>query len=88
MFLFNNKTILRSQQRFKSDLHNVYTIKFNMTALSSNDDKRIQTFDGVPTYLYGEPAVKVRESKMMVVRDLFVEKYVDCLFYGEIVLKR
>ena len=32
--------------------------------------------------------VKVCESEMMVVKDLFVEKYVDCLFYGEIVLKQ
>ena len=35
---------------------------------------------------YGRPAVKVCENEMMVVRDLFVKKYVDCPFYGEIVL--
>ena len=35
-----------------------------------------------------EHQLKVRESEMMVVRDLFVEKYVDCPFYGEIILKR
>ena len=28
------------------------------------------------------------KSEMMMVRDLFVEKYVDCPLYGEIVLKR
>ena len=27
--LFNDKTILKSQQRFKSDDHNVYTEKIN-----------------------------------------------------------
>ena len=86
--LFNNKIILKSQQRFKSDHHNIYTIEINKIALSSNDDKRLQTFDRVTTYPYGTPAVKVCESEMMVVRDLFVEKYADCPFYGEIVLKR
>ena len=40
---FNNKIILKSQQRFKSDLHNVYTEQINKIALSSNDDKRLQT---------------------------------------------
>ena len=59
-----------------------------LIALSSNDDKRLQTFDRVTTCPYGTPAVKVCESEMMVVRDLFVEKYVDCSFYSEIVLKR
>ena len=84
--LLNDKIILKSQQRFKSVYHEVYTVKINKIALSSNDNKRLQTFDRVTTY--GAPAVKVCESEMMVVRDLFVEKYVDCRFYGEIVLKR
>ena len=75
--LFNNKIILKSQQRFKSDHHNVYTIEINKTALSNNDDKRLQTSDRVTTFPYGTPAVKVCESEIMVVRDLFVEKYVD-----------
>ena len=57
-------------------------------ALSSDDDKRLQTFNRVTTYPNGMPAVKVCERKMMVVRDLFVKKYVDCPFYGEIVLKQ
>ena len=35
--LFNDKTILKSQQRFKSDCHNVYTEQINKIALSSND---------------------------------------------------
>ena len=37
--LFNNKTIYRLQQRFKSYNHDVYTEEVNKTALSSNDDK-------------------------------------------------
>ena len=57
--LFNNKTILKSQLRFKSDHHNVYTEEVNKIALSSNDDKRLQTFDRVTTYPYGTNAFKV-----------------------------
>ena len=63
--LFNNKTILKSQLRFKSDHHNVYTEEGNKIALNSNDDKRLQTFDRVATYPYGTNAFKVCESKML-----------------------
>ena len=37
--LLNNKIILKSQQRFKSDHHNVYTEQISKIALSSNDYK-------------------------------------------------
>ena len=63
--LFNNKTILKSQLRFKSDHHNVYTEEVNKIALNSNDDKRLQTFDRVTTYSYGTNAFKVCESEML-----------------------
>ena len=45
--LLNNKKIIKSQQRFKSDHHKVYTEEVNKIALSSNDDKRLETFDGI-----------------------------------------
>ena len=64
--LFNDKIILKSQQRFKSDHHKVYTEEVNKIALSSNDDKRLQTFNRITTYPYGTNAFKVRESGMMV----------------------
>ena len=41
--LLNNEIILKSQQRFKSQAHNVYTEGINKIALSSNHDKRLQT---------------------------------------------
>ena len=63
--LFNNKIILKSQQIFKSDHHNVYTEQINKIALSSNDDKRLQTFDKITTYPYGTNAFKVCESEML-----------------------
>ena len=50
--LFNDKIILKSQQRFKSDHHNVYTEQTNKIALSSNDDNRLQTFDKITTCPY------------------------------------
>ena len=60
---FNNKTILKLQQRFKSDRSNVYTEKINKIALSSHDDTRLQTFDKITTYSYGANAFKVCESE-------------------------
>ena len=64
-YLFNNKTILKSQQRFKSDHHDVYTEEVNKIALSNDDDKRSQTFDKITTYPYGTNAFKVCEKEML-----------------------
>ena len=63
--LFNGEFILKSQQRFKSDHHKVYTEEINKIALSSNDDKRLQTFDGIETNPYGttNEMLRVFESK-------------------------
>ena len=61
--LFNDKTILQSQLRFKSDHHDVYTEEVNKIALSSNDNKRLQTSDRVTTYPYGTNAFKLCESE-------------------------
>ena len=66
--LLNNKNVYRSQQRFKSYNHDVYTEEVNKIVLSANDDKRLQTFDRIATYPYGANAFKVCESKMMVVK--------------------
>ena len=63
--LFNDKIILKSQKRFKSYLHEVYTEEVNKIALSSNDDKRLQTFDGVTTYPYGNNALNLCENEML-----------------------
>ena len=56
--LLNDKVVLKSQQRFKSERHDVYTEKVNKIALSSNDDKRLQTFYKITTYPYGTSAGK------------------------------
>ena len=62
---FNDKIIIRSQQRFRSHNHKVYTEEVNKIALSSNDDKKIQTFDKVTTFPYGPNLVKACESEML-----------------------
>ena len=59
----NNKIVLKSQQRFKTDY--VYAEQINKIALSSNDDKRLQTFDKITTYRYGTNAFKLCESEML-----------------------
>ena len=50
--LLNNEIILESQQRFKSEVLNVYTEEVNTIALSSNDDKRLQTYDRITSSLW------------------------------------
>ena len=64
--LLNNKNVCRSQQRFKSYNHDVYTEEVNKTALSANDDKRLQTYGKITTYSYGTNAFKVCESEMFL----------------------
>ena len=66
--LINNKNVYRSQQRFKSYNHDAYTEEVNKTALSSNDDKRIQKSDGITTYPYGTNAFKICKSEMLMVK--------------------
>ena len=66
--VLKNKLIIRSQLRFKSDHHNVYTEEIDKIEISSNDDKRLQTFDGITTYPIGTNAFKVCESEMLAKR--------------------
>ena len=58
--LFNNKTAYRSQKRFKSYYHVMYT-EVNKIALSSNNDKRLQMSDKITIYPYGT-------SEMMIIK--------------------
>ena len=48
--LLNNKIILESQQRFKSQAHYACIEEINKIVLGNNDDKRLQTFDRITTY--------------------------------------
>ena len=62
--IFENKNILTSQQRFTSDHHTKYTEKINKIAISSNDDKRIQTYDKVTAYPYGTSVFEICEIEI------------------------
>ena len=64
--LINKKIIMHSQIRLESDHHDMYTEEINKTALNScNNDKKIQTFDGIATYPCGTNAFKVCKSEML-----------------------
>ena len=51
--LLNVKVILKSQKRFISNKHDVYTEDINKIALSNDDDKRIVSSDKITSYPYG-----------------------------------
>ena len=52
-FIKNNKSILKTQQRFRSENHNVFTKEIYKIALYSNDDKRMQSSDSIEIYAHG-----------------------------------
>ena len=41
----NNRLILKSQQRFRSEKHNAFTEEVDKIALSANSDKRLQSIE-------------------------------------------
>ena len=51
--LLKDQVILKSQQRFISKKHDLYTENINKIALSNNDDKRIVSSDKISSYPYG-----------------------------------
>ena len=51
--LLNGEIILKPQQRFISNKHDVYTENVNKIALSNNDDKRIVLSNKITSYPYG-----------------------------------
>ena len=63
--LLNNEIMLKSQQRFKNEAHNVYTEEINKTALNSNDDKRLLTFDRIKSYPYGKSGGQVCKTELL-----------------------
>ena len=53
----------KTQQRFKSERHNVFTEEINKIALSSNDDKRMQSIDLIETCAYRTSTDLVSEKE-------------------------
>ena len=52
----------------------MYTEEVNKIILSSDDDKRLQTFDRVTTYPHETNVFKVCETEILAVKDLFFKK--------------
>ena len=63
--MLNNQIVLKSQQRFNNERHDVYTKEINKIALSSNDDKKLQTFDRITSYPYRTSACKVCKTELL-----------------------
>ena len=63
--LLNDKVVLKSKQRFKSERRDIYSEKVNKIALSSNDDKRLQIFDRITMYPYGTSAGRVCKTELL-----------------------
>ena len=63
--LFKNEIMLKLQEKCKSKAHCLDTEQVYKIALSSNDDKRLQTFDRIIIYQYGIYAFKVCNSEML-----------------------
>ena len=74
--------ILKSQQSFKSNHHKVYTEEVNKIALSSDDDKRLQAFHRVTTYLTEQTRLKCAKVKC------WWEKSYSLKNYNKIILQQ
>ena len=62
-FIKNNKSISKTQERFKSERRNVFTEEVNKIALSSNDNKSMESVDSRETYAYGTTKDPVSEKE-------------------------
>ena len=62
-FIRNNKLLLKTQQRFKSEKHNVSAEKIDKIALRLNSDKIMQLIDSIETYAYGTSKDLVSEKE-------------------------
>ena len=51
--LLKDEVILKSQKRFVSKKHDVYTENINKIAFSNNDDNRLIAPDKITSYPYG-----------------------------------
>ena len=60
--LLNKETILKPQQRFRSESHNVYTEEVNKIALRCNNDKGVWVFEGITSYSYRYKGKYVKQS--------------------------
>ena len=63
--LLNNETISKSEQKFKSEVGNVYNEEIIEITLGGDDDKRLQDFDNITSYPYGANAGTVCKTELL-----------------------
>ena len=63
--LENNEMLLTSEQRFKSEALNIFTENNNKIALTANDDKGLQTNNGIKSYPYVTGTRRVCKTKLI-----------------------
>ena len=63
--LKDSKLLLKTQQKFKSERHSVFSEEINEIASSLNDYKRIQSIDSIETCEYGTSKDQGSEKKRL-----------------------
>ena len=58
--------MLKTQQGFKRQRHNVFTEEINKITLTSNDDKRTQSIDSIETYVHGMSDSIIHAKKKLI----------------------
>ena len=58
--------MLKTQQGFKRQRHNVFTEEINKITLTSNDDKRTQSIDSIETFVYGMSENIIHAKKKLI----------------------
>ena len=58
--------MLKTQQGFKRQRHNVFTTEINKITLTSNDDQRTQSIDSIETYVYGMSENIIHAKKKLI----------------------
>ena len=67
-FIKSNKLILKTEQRFKIERHNVFTEEINKIALSSSGDKRMHSIDLIETYAHETNKDLARDKEEIIKR--------------------
>ena len=55
----DSKSILKAQQEFRSEKHNVFIEEINKIALGSNDDKITQSVNSIETWYVRQKKINV-----------------------------
>ena len=74
--LFDERTIMKEQIRFKIDRHRIYTARVNKIPLRNIDDKRLQTYDKVTPYPYGTSTFIVCKQEMLIKQERIQYQYI------------